>query len=267
MRPFGIKYLETALVWYNVMLEFVLYVFFFLYFVSIWSTFFATGVNVTLTKASCCERFPRYLVPPAARRASDGKKGRVFSVLSSACKWLYALLSNPLVVGWTSFSVSYVQIRTCIRLSPGWRGWRFVNCCVGGVRLPRAVVERGGIDHYFGLVECVNCWSWMCKANVTLLPRLRLRCRRAFCHRLVEFGRCPQCSNIFVFIFDAVWKVVSFYIKSRCAFPLDDCCLSGMLVDFVYNLRDSTSYCIAFQGQYVIHLIVVVFCKSDGTDF
>lgn len=38
-------------------------------------------------------------------------------------------------------------------------GQSFLNCSVGGVRLPGPVVERGGIDHHFGLVECVNLVS------------------------------------------------------------------------------------------------------------
>lgn len=173
MHPFDIKYLETALVWYKILLELVLSIF--TDFVSIWSTSFRHWTQRYLDKSILLQKVSSVFSSPAARRATDGKKGSVSSVLLPACKWLDALLSNPLVVGWTSFSVSYVQIRTCIRLSPGWRGWRFAYSCVGGVRLPGAVVERGDIDHCFGLVESVNgevrltslsCHVWACAAEV-----------------------------------------------------------------------------------------------------
>lgn len=59
---------------------------FFSYFVSIWSTSFCHWSQRYLDESILLQKVSSVFSPSAPRRASDGKKGSVSSVLLPACK-------------------------------------------------------------------------------------------------------------------------------------------------------------------------------------
>lgn len=109
--------------------------------------------------------FPRYLVPSAAsaRRVSAAKKKKR-KRLSGSPAGLQMTLCTPVEPGGCGLDLLLLAL---LRADPHMHmalsrleGLSFCELQCGGSQVAAGpVVERGGIDHHFGLVECVNLVS------------------------------------------------------------------------------------------------------------
>lgn len=118
-------------------------------------------------------------------------------------------------MGWTSVSASYVQIRTCIRLSPGWRGLTFSELLCGGSQVAG--------DPWLGEVAVnttLGSWSAWTVSSM---------CTSPLCHvwgwATKVFSVITWCDNIFWFTVHLMLQkafcvfLCFFLIKLCCVFP------------------------------------------------